>query len=74
MFNRSRIEGEGMAALRGNVRYRFRSDEHDVNVLLEGEASWVEHQFKELGLVCVGWSMPIGTEVQATNTSGIARG
>lgn len=71
MFNRSRIEGEGMAALRGNVRYRFRSDEHDVNVLLEGEASWVEHQVKELGLEGVGWSMPIGTEVQATNTSGI---
>lgn len=60
-----------MAALRGNVRYRFRSDEHDVNVLLEGEASWVEHQVKELGLEGVGWSMPIGTEVQATNTSGI---
>ncbi len=57
--------------LRGNVRYRFRSDEHDVNVLLEGEASWVEDRVRELGLQDVGWSMPIGTEVRATNTSGI---
>ena len=61
-----------MAKLRGHVRYRFRSDEHDVNVLLEGEASWIEERVKELGLQGVGWSMPIGTEVQATNTSGLA--
>ena len=60
-----------MAKLRGNVRYRFRSDEHEVNVLLEGDASWIEERVKELGLQGVGWSMPIGTEVQATNTSGI---
>lgn len=60
-----------MAKLRGNVRYRFRSDEHDVNVLLEGDASWVEGRVKELGLEGVGWSMPIGSEVQPTNTSGL---
>ena len=44
-----------MAKLRGNVRYRFRSDEHDVNVLLEGDASWIEERVKELGLQGVGW-------------------
>ena len=28
--------------LRGTVRFRFRSPEHDIDVLLEGEAKWVE--------------------------------
>ena len=60
-----------MAELRGQVRYRFRSDEHDVQVLLEGEASWVKQHIAELGLQGVGWTMPIAVEVRATNTSGI---
>lgn len=60
-----------MAELRGQVRYRFRSDEHDVQVLLEGEASWVKQHIAELGLEGVGWTMPIAVEVRATNTSGI---
>ena len=50
-----------MGVLRGNVRYRFRSDEHDVNVLIEGEADWVEQHVEELGLTGVGWTMPAGT-------------
>jgi len=60
-----------MSKLRGNIRYRFRSDEHDINVLLEGDSSWVDERVKELGLEGVGWSMPIGSEVIATNTSGV---
>jgi hypothetical protein len=60
-----------MSKLRGNVRYRFRSDEHDINVLLEGDSSWVDDRVKELGLEGVGWSMPIGSEVIATNSSGV---
>ena len=60
-----------MAELRGQVRYRFRSDEHDVQVLLEGEAPWVKQQVGELGLEGVGWTMPIASEVRASNTSGI---
>lgn len=60
-----------MAELRGPVRYRFRSDEHDVQVLLEGEAQWVQQRVGELGLEGVGWTMPISIGVQATNTSGI---
>ena len=60
-----------MAELRGHVRYRFRSDEHDVKVLLEGEAAWVKQRVGELGLEGVGWTMPIAVEVRATNTSGI---
>ena len=35
-----------MAELRGQVRYRFRADEHDVHVVLEGEASWVKTIFE----------------------------
>ena len=60
-----------MAELRGPVRYRFRSDEHDVQVLLEGESQWVQQRVEELGLEGVGWTMPISTGVQASNTSGI---
>ena len=63
--------GEIMVDLRGQVRFRFRADEHDVHVMIEGEASWVKKQTKELDLVGVGWSMPIASEVRATNTSGI---
>ena len=60
-----------MAELRGQVRYRFRADEHDVHVVLEGEASWVKRQVSDLGLEGVGWTMPIATEMRPTNTSGI---
>ena len=60
-----------MAELRGQVRYRFRADEHDVHVVLEGEASWVKKHVSDLGLEGVGWTMPIATEMRPTNTSGI---
>ena len=59
-----------MAELRGPVRYRFRSDEHDVQVLLEGESQWVQQRVEELGLEGVGWTMPISTGVQASNDHG----
>ena len=36
--------------LRGTVRFRFRSPEHDVDVLLEGDAGWVNGIREELGL------------------------
>ena len=36
--------------LRGTVRFRFRSPEHDIDVLLEGEAKWVESLREEIGL------------------------
>ena len=49
-----------MTALRGQVRYRFRADDHDVNVVIEGEADWVAGKVEELGLVGVGWTMPAG--------------
>ena len=36
--------------MRGTVRFRFRSTEYDVDVLLEGEARWVENLRQEIGL------------------------
>ena len=48
-----------MQELRGHVRYRFRSDDDDVDVLLEGEADWVRSIVSELGLTKVGWMMPL---------------
>lgn len=50
-----------MTVLRGQVRYRFRADDHDVNVVIEGEADWVAGKVEELGLVGVGWTMPAGS-------------
>ena len=62
-----------MRQLRGNVRYRFRSDDHDVNIVLEGDAEWVESYVNELGLAGVGWTMPVGTEVKAKNLSSVSQ-
>ena len=60
-----------MADLKGFVQYRFRSDENDTEILLRGDADWVSEKVAELGLEGVGWIMPIGQEVKATNTSGV---
>jgi len=53
-----------MVALRGQVRYRFRADDHDVNVVIEGDAEWVAAKIEELGLEGVGWTMPAGAAPQ----------
>ncbi|DAC70268.1 MAG TPA: hypothetical protein D7I13_01100 [Candidatus Poseidoniales archaeon] len=62
-----------MRLISGNVRYRFRSDDFDVNIVIEGEANWVQKHVEELGLTGVGWTMPIGTEVKATNLSSVSQ-
>ena len=62
-----------MRQLRGNVRYRFRSDDHELNIVLEGDAEWVESYVNELGLAGVGWTMPVGTEVKAKNLSSVSQ-
>ncbi|MDP6200217.1 MAG: hypothetical protein QF531_05545 [Candidatus Poseidonia sp.] len=62
-----------MSLLRGNVRYRFRSDDHDVNVVIEGDAEWVEQHVQGLGLAGVGWTMPVASAVQATNLSSVSK-
>ncbi|MAV42991.1 MAG: hypothetical protein CMA30_00755 [Euryarchaeota archaeon] len=58
-----------MAELTGYVQYRFRSDEHDTNVLLKGEAEWVRQKVEELGLTGLGWTMPIGQEKKKADIS-----
>lgn len=62
-----------MRQLRGNVRYRFRSDDHDVNIVIEGDAEWVANHVDDLGLTGVGWTMPTGTQVKASNLSSVSR-
>ena len=58
-----------MAELTGYIQYRFRSDEHDTNVLLKGEAEWVRQKVEELGLTGLGWTMPIGQEKKKADIS-----
>ncbi len=61
-----------MQELRGYIRYRFRSDDDNVDVLLEGEADWVRSIVKELGLSDVGWSMPMAVDSTSLSNSGFA--
>jgi hypothetical protein len=61
-----------MQELRGYVRYRFRSEEEDIDVLLEGEADWVRGIVAELGLRKVGWMMPMAVDSTKISNSGVA--
>ena len=61
-----------MQELRGYIRYRFRSDDDDIDVLLEGEADWVRGIVSELGLNKVGWAMPMAVDSTSLTTSGFA--
>ena len=54
-------ETQGVAMeMRGTVRFRFRSIENDIDVLLEGEARWVEELRQEIGLsgACLLYTSP----------------
>ena len=61
-----------MQEFRGYVRYRFRSDDDDVDVLLEGDADWVREIIAELGLSKVGWMMPLAVDSTDMSNSGLA--
>ena len=61
-----------MQELRGYVRYRFRSEEEDIDVLLEGDADWVRGIVAELGLRKVGWMMPMAVDSTKISNSGVA--
>ena len=61
-----------MQDLSGYIRYRFRSDDDEVDVLLEGEADWVRGIVSELGLSKVGWAMPMAVDSTSISNSGFA--
>ena len=46
-----------MADLRGTVRYRFRHEEDDVDVVIEGEAVWVSNLVENMEL-CLLYTSP----------------
>ncbi|MAW22507.1 MAG: hypothetical protein CMA16_03555 [Euryarchaeota archaeon] len=56
----------------GDVRFTFRSDETDVNVIIEGKKGWVEGIVDELGLSDVGLTMPIGVQVRSKEPDAIS--
>ena len=62
-----------MARLRGVVRYRFKDEDGDLNVVIEGDADWVESKVQQLGLGDVGFTMPIGTATFASNLSDVSK-
>lgn len=48
-----------MSVLKGPVRFRFRVAEEDVDVLIQGDAEWVNALREEIGLLDVGWIQPM---------------
>jgi len=48
-----------MSTLKGPVRFRFRQPESDVDVMIQGDAEWVQALREDLGLADVGWVQPI---------------
>lgn len=62
-----------MARLRGVVRYRFKDEDGDLSLVIEGDADWVESKVEQLGLSGVGFTMPIGTATFASNLSDVSK-
>ena len=50
-----------MSPLKGPVRFRFRAPDDDVDVLIQGDAVWVNTLREDLGLMDVGWVQPMAT-------------
>ncbi len=48
-----------MSPLKGPVRFRFRAPDDDVDVLIQGDAVWVNTLREDLGLMDVGWVQPM---------------
>ena len=54
--------------LRGTVRFRFRAPEHEVNILLEGDAEWVSTLREEMDLSGdVGVLQPLAARLVASD-------
>jgi len=54
-----------MSTLKGPVRFRFRVPEEDVDVLIQGDAQWVNSLREDMGLTEVGWVQPLATTGRA---------
>ena len=59
-----------MSTLKGPVRFRFRVPEEDVDVLIQGDAEWVNSLREDLGLTDVGWVQPLATTGRAVQEQG----
>jgi hypothetical protein len=67
------MESDGVRGVAsGDVRFTFRSDETDVNVIIEGKKVWVEGIVEELGLSDVGLTMPIGVQMRSIEPDAIS--
>ena len=63
VLSASNVRGDGMQ-MRGTVRFRFRSPENDIDVIIEGESSVVESLRGELGLQGrVGFIQPLSARL-----------
>ena len=55
-----------MSPLKGPVRFRFRAPDDDVDVLIQGDAVWVNTLREDLGLMDVGWVQPMAITGQSS--------
>ncbi|MED6297892.1 MAG: hypothetical protein VX828_06295 [Candidatus Thermoplasmatota archaeon] len=58
-----------MSTLKGPVRFRFRQPESDVDVMIQGDAEWVQALREDLGLGDVGWIQPMATTGHSVQVS-----
>ena len=58
-----------MSTLKGPVRFRFRRPESDVDVMIQGDAEWVQALREDLGLGDVGWIQPMATTGHSVQVS-----
>ena len=58
-----------MSTLKGPVRFRFRQPESDVDVMIQGDAEWVQALREDLGLGDVGWIQPMATTGQSVQVT-----
>jgi len=58
-----------MSTLKGPVRFRFRQPESDVDVMIQGDAEWVQALREDLGLSDVGWIQPMATTGHSVQVS-----